>query len=265
MEELNILENPTKEVLEGIQVRTQTFEESSIIEALRRLKNYIPLPSERESRENTLKKLVRKWFSQRIEKEYDRLSSDLFQELLQLKQKAMVNSTYFVDSDGRKYRYSESNKMVEIEIPMIARAEYGKDDGWRHEIIKEFGYERYKLSLFSKMPKIPLEVKDTARNAISLVYKTYADALSTEVLNEIIMENPSYAPSPTNAKLLVLWKPNLSEIQIKTTLIDRDPALILHYDNPYLVATWREPDEEPFMNLLYGCISPTLDSFTEKE
>ncbi|MFW9853177.1 MAG: hypothetical protein ACFFDS_09550, partial [Candidatus Thorarchaeota archaeon] len=123
----------------------------------------------------------------------------------------------------------------------------------------------YKIRLSSRIPNIPSEVRKARKEAVTLVYNTYSNALNTKILSDVILENPDYAPNPANSKLLVLWKPKPSEIHIVAQRIDRDPALVLKYEKPYLVSTWTEPDEEPFMHLISACRISNLEKFIEKK
>jgi len=154
-----------------------------------------------------------------------------------------------------------------IEIPNFFEAELDKEDGWRgsFEASSEYGNREYKLSLFSRIPIVPPDIKKTGKEALSLVYNTYADSLTTDILSDVMFENPDYAPKPDDAKLLVLWKPKPSEIHITAEVIDKDPALILKYSNPYLVTTWTEPEEEPFMSFIDFFKKRNLDLFADVE
>jgi hypothetical protein len=108
-------------------------------------------------------------------------------------------------------------------------------------------------------------VRDAGRKALGLAYRTYADAISTEVISDIVSENPDYAPKPESASLTVLWKPKPAEINMEVKVIEKDPALVLKYGKPYLVTTWDEPDEEPFMSILNACRVTNVDRLIEKK
>jgi hypothetical protein len=251
------LEKPTSEFLKDFSIKSRTYTESSLIESLRALRSYIPLPSEVKEKNTYVERIVREWFSQRVRKKYDELSPEIFN----LKREIEVNAKYF--KDDSEYSCSELEK-VRLEIPMLVQAELNKDEGWKDK--RNYpGKYRYELSLFSRIPKVPSNIREAARESIGFAYRTYGDALATDVLSEVINENPEYAPHPKDAKLLVLWKPKPSDIHIEVRRLDNDPALVLNWNKPYLVSTWKEPDEEPFMDLVSACRVPNLEMFIEEE
>jgi len=252
------VENPTRELLKEYSVGSKyvVYEESSLIESLRELRGYTPLPSEAKEKDAYIEQIARQWFSQRMRKKYDELSPEIFE----LERDLEISSKYFKDRDGHT---GCSDEKRNIKIPLLLQAELDKEEGWKKEC-EYYSSSTYKLSLFSRIPKVPFDVRKAGREALVLAYRTFSDALATEILGDVITENPDYAPHPDNAKLVVLWKPKPSDIHIEAKLIDNDPALILKWDKPYLVSTWKEPNEEPFMHLISACRMPNLDKFLDK-
>ncbi len=246
-----LVEKSSKEIFKEFSIKSGRYAESSLINSLRELRNYSPLPYEAEKKEFYIKSLVREWFSYRMRRKYEELSPEIFE----LKREIEIDAKHFTRRNS--YRGNGFEK-IKIEIPMLARARLDKDKGWSSNIEAEYPYE---ISLSSRMPRIPLEVRRAGMEALGYAYKTFGDALATEVLGEIIMEKPDYAPQPKDAELLVLWKPRASEIHVEAKILDDDPALVLKWDRPYLVTTWKEPEEEPFMRLITACKLPNLDEF----
>jgi hypothetical protein len=245
-EQLTLWEKPTMEIFQEFYIKPRN-EEFSFVESLRKLKEYSPLPSEKERKERAIIYVVRQWFSQKIREKYNELVPELFE----LKQEIALNEKQIEKHIGFSYN---REKLGKAKIPVFARAELDKDKGWVHVQEHRTENNSYQIYLSSEMPRIPLEIRKAGRDALALAYKTYGDALVTEVLSDIITENPSYAPKPEDAKLIVLWKPKPEEIHLEVKAVDRDPALIMQYNRLYLVSTWREPDEEPFMIYLQGLI-----------
>jgi len=190
-----------------------------------------------------------------MREKYQELSSEIFE----LEREVEITPNKFTDHRGREIEGDE--KTFNLQIPMFAEAELGKQTRWKKEFTIN---DNYTVTLFSKMPHIPSEVRQARKEALTLAYKTYADALNNALLSEIIFENPEYAPNPTDSKLVVLWKPKPSEIYAEAERIDNDPALVLRYGKPYLVATWKEPEEEPFMDIISACKMPNLEMFMKK-
>ena len=258
-----VLEKPTSELIKEFStdpLKHVEYTEASMIKSLRALRSYTPLPSERKSKNRTIENIVRQWFSQRMRRKYDELSPEIFE----LESKIEISKKYFKDKDGHT---GYSDEKHTLKIPMLLQAELDREKGWATEL--EYhgnSYSNvYKLTLFSRIPRAPFDVRKAGRESLVFAYRTYADALDTEVLGDVISEHPDYAPHPDNSKLLVLWKPKPSEIHIEVERIDNDPALILKWDKPYLISTWREPNEEPFMNFISACRIPNLDSFTKRK
>ena len=141
----------------------------------------------------------------------------------------------------------------------------GIETGWRKKYSHSESYsEDYELELFSSIPFVPYDVRKAGKDALSFAYRTYADALVTEELGNVITSHPEYAPDMSKSKLLVLWKPKPSEIHVKAQKIEKDPALVLTCNKPYLVKTWSIPDEEPFMNIINACKVSDMKRYLKK-
>lgn len=236
-----LYETPVSEILKGFSTQNPKYSENEIIDSIEKLLLYTPLPSERGKKEKVIKHLVEEWFSKKMRKKYEELSPEIFQ----LKTKIEIEGKHFKND-----YYSLKNETVSLEIPALLHAEINKDREWEKKFKYKREYDEYEFTLSSEMPRIPLDVKKAGKEALAYAYKTFGDALTTEVLDDVIIQNPEDAPHPEDAKLLVAWKPKPSELKIKIQKINRDPALILNYGRPYLVGMWMEPEKESFMELI---------------
>jgi len=248
---------PTSEIVRNLSIQPKiqrTYDESKLLNAIREIEKIRYLPSERGTKNNVIKYAVGQWFSQRMREKYQELSPEIFE----LEREVEITPNKITDYRGRKIEIDDDEKTFALQIPMFVKAELGKETGWERELRIN---DDYKVTLFSKMPHIPSEVRQARKDALKFAYNTYADALNNDLLSEIIFENPEYAPNPANSKLLVLWKPKPSEIHAKAERIDNDPVLVLRYGKPYLVTTWKEPNEEPFMDIISACKLPNLETF----
>lgn len=236
------------------------YEEAKLLDAIEKIEKSRFLPSERDKKAGVLKYAVGEWFSQRIRDKYQELSPEIFR----LKRSVDVKPQWITKTGYKGGEEKNEFGNIHLQIPVFASAHLGKESFWEGTFDLKRGDYEYKVKLSSKMPIVPPEVRQARKEALNLAYRTYADALDNSLLSEIIFENPEYAPDPSSSELLVLWKPKPSEIHAKIEKIDRDPALVLRYGKPYLVATWDEPNEEPFMNIINACKLPGLDNFIEK-
>jgi hypothetical protein len=219
----------------------ESYDEPKLLEDMKRLRNYHPIKSEIKEKDNFMEYLVREWFSQKIKQHYEELSP----EILTVQREIRVKPEFV---NGRS-RYEE-RKRFSFDIPMFLSAPL-EGKGWESEIEREIDERDYRFNLKSRMPKIPLEIRKNGREAIALTYRTYAEAVTTDVLNDVIEENPKYAPAFDGGELVVLWKARPQDIHVEARVIDNDPALVLNYDERhYLVDMWDEPDEEPFKSTL---------------
>jgi len=254
---------PTREIIGNFFVEPKiqrTYDESRLLDAIKEIEKSRYLPSERQTKSKVINYAVGQWFSQRIRENYQELSPEIFE----LEREVKITPDKFIDYRGKEIEVDDEKTFV-LQIPMFAQAELGIETRWKKEFtINNGNRDNYKITLSSKMPHIPSEVRQARKEALTLTYKTYADALNNSLLSEIIFENPEYVPNPANSKLIVLWKPKPSEIHARAERIDNDPALVLNYGRPYLVSTWREPNEEPFMNLISACKLPNLEMFLDK-
>ena len=248
-----MLKGSVGKIVENFSIRPSLYSENSLIDSLKQIREYRPLPYEVEKVKKLEEFFVDTWFSQRMRKKYDQLSFELFN----LKRELEIDTEKIELTDNRGERRHMG--VIKQEIPLIVYTRL-EDKEWVKEFEYDDRYNKYKFKLSSKMPSVPLEVRKVGRDAIAHCYETYADALKTDVLYDSIKKNPDYAPHPKDSKLFVLWKPRPSDIHVEAEAVDRDPALILEYGKQYLVSTWTEPNEEPFMNILSVC---KLDRFIE--
>jgi len=250
------LETPVSNILEELSAQSKIYSEPFLIESLEKLRDYNPLPYEEKRIDELTRFFVDRWFSQRMRKRYAELSPEIFE----LRRKMEIDTTN-LKAITRRGDYVEMEGSFTCEIPVLVEAELEDEFGWKGEFTYEdWRNNTYEFYLSSRMPKVPSEVRKAGKEAVAYSYETYADAIRTDVLSNIIEDNPEYAPHPENSKLIVLWKPRPSDIHIEAKLVDKDPVLLLRYGKPYLVSAWREPNEEPIMHILSAC---KLDSFLE--
>lgn len=251
-------EKSVGQIVKDLSISPSAYSQSSLIDSLKQLREYRPLPYEVEKIKNLEEFFVDTWFSQRMRKKYDQLSAELFH----LKREVEIDTKELDirNSDGER----ENIGIIRQEIPSVVYTRL-ENKGWAKEFEHEGRnrYVKYKFRLFSQMPNVPLDVRKAGREAVAYCYETYADALKTDVLYDLIRERPDCAPHPKDSKLFVLWKPRPSDIHVEAEMVvDKDPALTLEFGKDYLVSTWTEPNEEPFMNILSVC---KLDRFIEKK
>lgn len=239
---MNLASTPLSDLVTSYKIKPMAeYQESDLLNSLEEVINYRPLVSEKQKKEETINYLVKEWFAQKIGSKYDEMSPEIFD----LKRKIRVDSELFKNG----YRNISGKKII-CEIPMFATANPDKNENWTTNTSYTEDRDDYKLELSSRIPKMPSEIRKLRNEAISLSFKTYGDAINTDIISDVIFEKPSYAPRPDTAEPLVLWKPRPSEIHVKAELVDNDPALLLKYDRPYLVGMWEEPDEMPFESIV---------------
>jgi len=241
------METPMPEIIKGFSINRKKIEENLLIESIRKLNGYVPLPSESEKKEKSMRYLVREWFSQKMEENYKEVSSGV----LAMESEIEIDLNKFDNyTDSESKIRTPVPSEVKIKIPLLARAELGYHKGWEHNYrhMGEAGskYNEYKIKISSPMPKVPQKMREAGKEALARVYEIYGEALRTETLGDIILANEEYAPNPKYAKLLVVWKPRADDLHIEVEKIDKDPALILDWHRTYLVGLWEEPNEDPF-------------------
>jgi hypothetical protein len=243
---------PVTEIVENFYIEPKmqrVYDESLLIEAIKKIESSRYMPSERKAKSSLVEHIVDEWFSQRFREKYQELSPEIFD----LKRKVEIKTDEISDYRGNKV---DGARTFNLEIPMFAEAELGKETEWKKEFSIGERSSDYKVSLSSKVPHIPSSIRQARKEVLTFVYSTYSNALKTDLLNDVILENPEYAPNPANSRLVVIWKPKSSEIHATAKRVDRDPALILRYNKPYLISTWTEPREEPFMGIISACRMP---------
>jgi hypothetical protein len=253
---------PVSEIVHSYAVDSRAkapHDEKSMIDAIKSIQESRLLPSEVEKRNTAFRYAANEWFSQRMRNKYQ----ELLPELFDVEREVSCKPEKVLDRHGEPTSYSGEFR---LKIPVLLSAEMGKDQGWKKEVSVGNGYSsnEYNVTLFSRMPFVPADVREAGKQAVAFAYKTFAEALTTEEIGDIITSNPEYMPNPSSSKLMVMWKPKPSEIHVQATVVERDPALVLKCEKPYLVKTWSVPEEEPFMSIINACKKPNLSNFMPK-
>ena len=246
---------PIPQILEELKIPGQTYEKGvqseDIIESLGNLYGYIPLKSETGRKEIMIRKLIDEWFTYKVGSVYEELSSDVL--TMKTEVEIDLNKAEIVGDKP----YGNKNITAKCEIPVFLRGVLDKHTRWEetytHREEKEHRSDSiYEFKISSKIPQVPFSIRKDGAKAIAFAYAIYSEAIETEVLGDIILQNPDYAPYPGEASAVVLWKarPEDLQIEVKKEELYKDPVLILNWNKPYLVSTWIEPNEDPFLDLL---------------
>lgn len=248
---------PIPEILENLSREPKIkkiYDESKLLDAIEMVEKRRYMPSEKQKKEYYIKYFVGEWISQKIREEYQELHPDIFE----ITRNVTIKPEKIYRADGyREEKKEENDETFDVEIPILAVAGIEKEY-WSKKVEVD---DRIRIYLSSEKPRIPFNIMQKRKEALKLVYRTYAEALENEVIGEIIFENPEYAPKPSDSKLLVLWKPKPSEIDARAEIIDNDPALVLKYGKPYLVSTWKDSNEESIVDIVNACRITHLERF----
>ncbi|MBI5392008.1 hypothetical protein HZB00_03310 [Candidatus Woesearchaeota archaeon] len=231
---------PTSEIVEGLKVHIAHPQEDHILSALEDAVNFFPLKGEQSRRQDALKGLVHAYFKEKMGKQYWEIDS----QIMELR---------------RGIVYTSSNKRkCSLEIPVFASANVEEGKPWEYEVEVNSSsdypsdYRRERVKISSSVPPIPKAIKQKGREALVFTHRIYADALQKPRLGELLLEDRAKYADPTKGKLFVLWKPRPEDLSIDVEVI-RDPDPILALDTQvglYLVATWDDPNEEPYQQFL---------------
>jgi hypothetical protein len=245
---------PIPQILEQMKVggKLEFYErgeinDKDIIDSLKALQSYIPLESEVRRKRTTTWELIDEWFAYKVGSVYEELSSDIFK--METKVDIDLEKANIKTEKGYK---PHKSVITECKVPVFLNAKLDSNTKWEKEYSYEDKYNKYTYAISSRMPQIPSSVRKDGAKALALAYSVYSEALETEVLGDIILQNPDYATHPARAEQLVLWKarPEDLQIEVKKEELDKDPVLILNWNRPYLVSTWIEPNEDPLLDLL---------------
>jgi hypothetical protein len=151
-----------------------------------------------------------------------------------------------------------NNRDVEIDIPLFAScALRGKSTGWsyQHKESEKDSYGRdvnHQIDFSSAAPPITAEAKEAARQAECDFYEAYARALRDPRIGKWLFRPDAPLP-PMDFAQVIYWIPRPQDlgIQIKTTVVDKDPVLITNINGrKFLVAAWNVEGEEPYQHYL---------------
>jgi len=229
------------------------YKKQEIIYALEDALKYFPMKGEIPQRDAAIKDLVTRYFILSMRENYQEIS----EEILSLERS--------INLDLSKITISKQGPNITDTIPVFARAILDKDTKWAlQREHNDRGFTTYKYELSSRVPQIPEEMRAKGREALAYCHKVYADALQTDVLGNVLLANARNHANPAQAELMVLWKPRPNDIDVRVTevRVDKDPILALK--NPvgmYLVATWEEANEEPYMHFLKNHLTAGLNRF----
>jgi len=208
-----------------------------------------PLKCEQDGVNKALGRLAKEYFRHKMGEKYDLLSYELFE----LKRRMKVSTEEFEGT---------------IDLPVLAWSWYGNSH-WKHEFKKESeSYDSYskkkhttEITVKTKTPLIPAEIKESASEAMAYSHEVCADALRNKSIRNYLatqIRTPEKITELVEPSLAVIWKPRLEDlsVEVETTeevieTYDPDPALLLRFNKDYyLIATWDIPEEEPLDHYL---------------
>ena len=247
VEHQELVSKSTEEIVNSLKLLEKNpYDEKMILDSLEQMYRYIPLKSEVFKKQEVMRSLIQEWFGRKIGHHYERLSKKIFD----LERKVKVDIKNCETVDEKNYQAPYYSTLTEISVPVFSSALFD-GDYWEKAYEATVGPSRYKFKVSARVPKIPAEIREEGRRALVLPHRIYADAMETPLLGDLLLENPAYAPHPESASVLVFWKAKSQDLKLTSVeRVDKDPLLVLNWDNPYLVAKWLEPDEEPFEHLL---------------
>ncbi|MBI2040533.1 MAG: hypothetical protein HYT16_00340 [DPANN group archaeon] len=240
-----MLENKsTRDIVESFVEKTPKVHSiATIIRGIEKVLSYAPYKTKVDQNELdiALKNLIGKYFLLDMCKSYQ-----------------LVDSKIFGVTKALEVKRDYSNEKYGLELPIFARAIVGETDEWtfKREInYKAYGdrFEQFAVEVRSDIPFLPDDVRAEGRQAKAYAHQAYARALQQQTLGDVLLSRPDLHPDASQAKLEVLWKPRPQDLKISVTKIrpDPDPILLLVWNNnPYLVHTWNESGEEPFLDML---------------
>ncbi|QQG39784.1 MAG: hypothetical protein HYS81_05485 [Candidatus Aenigmatarchaeota archaeon] len=248
---------PTREIVEGLRIDTKRLHKTEeLLKALEEAQKFTPLKGEVQRKEAAIKGIVEEYFTMRMDENYQPIDADI------LDLKRMIDVDMSKASVTRKDRYgavltAAGSGYQRWEVPVFARAVLDKDAEWREEgriaADSSNNHTESKATFVSPMPRIPTAIREQGREALAYTHTLYAQALETPVLGEVLLADRYRHADPTQASLLVLWKPRPQDIAVKVEMREKDPILMMQ--NPlglYLIDSWEEEDEEPFEQFLRG-------------
>lgn len=241
-----LLENKsTRQIVESLVEKTpKVHSRETIIRGIEKVLSYAPYKTKVDQSEldAALKNLIGKYFLLEMCESYQLVNYKIF------------DTTRAIEVKRNEY---DRDKHI-VTMPIFARAVVGEQDSWtleREVSYKTYGdrFEQFKVEIKSDIPFLPDDVRTEGRQAKAYVHQAYAKALQQQTLGDVLLSRPDLHPDASRATLEVLWKPRPQDLKISVTQIrpDPDPILLLIWnDNPYLVHTWNESGEEPFLDML---------------
>lgn len=256
-----IAQESTQEIVNKFLIQCQDkAKEEDILSNLENISNLNPLKIEQDYLEESKRVLVDNYFDSRIKSKYQGLSK----AILELKTKVKIDLLNYLDKETIE-KLKGTPREVETELPVFfSRTVLNMDSTKEEDRLFEFtgnkaeinygikdgygGTKEMHVSFSSPIPPLTKDAREKAKEATAYLYQMYSDALKTKTIGDILLSHIGKFSNPAEEfKLGVIWKPKISELEVKVNVIDKDPALVLNWkDKLYLITTWNVQGEEPF-------------------
>ncbi len=230
---------------------------------IEQLLQVIPYKNERGAWGDTLYRLCQEYMRLGVMEKYKRLSPEIFslsgpmldevtvdKGTEKLKEPVVLNM--FQTATPTNKEVTIEHKMKELEKQAYMGGRY---------------IERVDLKVSIKVPQLTEEGRAELRKTRSFMYRLFADASEYPVMAQVtdrrrygdledcIMlktsDNQGLFDEPT---IWTMWRPALSDYNVEVKAVpppDKDPALVMGYNNAYfVVTTWDIPQEQPFRHFL---------------
>ncbi len=185
------------------------------------------LPSETENTEYALRHLGLSYLFAELGSKYHEISPKLFK--LEREVQVML--------DKRKHPTN---------IPLLASAELNEGSTWTYEKSDE---SHNKIKFSSKVPPIPKEAKERAREARADYFEALRNALRVPIIGDWLIARGHMHIYQQN--LRVYWIPADEELKIEIEKANKDPFIISEIGGKnFLVTSWYVKGELPFQHYL---------------
>jgi len=212
-----------------------------ITQALSGLVGEIAMPSQQDDVREAMSRLANEYVWGEFNLWYDELSPDLFGLEREFEQNVR-------DGYG-------STKKVDLTIPLFAKVKFGAEGPWEIQRARTGDRREYEFKISSKVPPIPREVKEKAKEARSRYMEICSRALKQPFIGDFMLNRTNQDSG--NLDLGIYWIPKVGQLEVEVKERVKDPILVADlYGKNYLVARWDVHGEEPYEHY--------IREFTEK-
>jgi hypothetical protein len=224
---------PSFEETDKLCYESRDKRREGLVEISKRLLLEVPLYGSLKDVDLASQSLVADFLDAELRIRYDRISPELFSL-----QRGLFHT---VKSDS-------SRQEIKLVLPVLASVKVG-EQRWELQQVKDEENKTYKIEIGANVPPITSRAKQDMKEFMAVYMAAVADSVKVSPIGDFLIRDLSLGR--TTLDMRVCWIPDLSDLEVGVTVIDKDPFIIGRVcNNNYLVTAWDIEGELPYQHYL---------------